>query len=440
MSNLSPDDSARKGRAYLAANPGHKIFPVKAGKKFPPLVQDPYGAGASDDPAQIDAWAKQHPRCNWGVTAAASNLMIADIDTKTGKFGEATYDWLDLDHGWPPTRTVTTPSGGRHQYYSGPHIFALGRHGFGVDIDSPHYALIPGSVVEGSGSYELTNDLPIAPAPQWFYDIIKSAKTKIEHVDDIVVDLDQPRNIEWVIDYLKEDAEPAIEGKNGDHTTLRIAMSVKDIGISRDLAIELMNEHYNPRCEPPWPIEMLTTKVDNAFAYAKHSKTGGKTAEADFADDAPELDSIVVQGDPDKIAKQVADRVTNKGTPKATLDEFGRSKIVYREQDMPTVIADAMNALKADTKHDRIFRRGSNLVRLNQILTDDDFELTPGKVKRRRGALTICEIVPNYMALRLAEAAVFYVKGKPAKDSAKATNDPATTTPTDSTTSNGDQQ
>ncbi len=314
-------DTLQLALDYLAFNPTRFLFPIKAGAKFPPLIQDNLAA-ASNDPEQIKAWAKKWPGCNWGVSLKKSNLMVADVDTKPGKNGQATFDDLDLMYGWPETERVKTPSGGYHLYYDGEHIFALGKHGFGPDIDSPNYVLMCGCVFKDGTSYVAGNARASVPAPQWFYDVIKASKTKIANVDDIVVDLDKPENIEWVIDYLKEDAEPAIEGKSGDHTTLRIAMSVKDAGISRDLAIELMNEHYNPRCEPPWDIEDLTRKVDNAYAYAKHSKTGGKTAEADFAEDV-DFDPLTIKpkGDPKKAAKSARDRREDRKREAAKSDD-----------------------------------------------------------------------------------------------------------------------
>src|SRR5207244_3379828 len=104
-------------------------------------------------------------------------------------------------------------------------------------------------------------------------------------------------------------AEPAIEGKSGDATTLKVAMSLRDNGISEPRAVELMNEYYNGRCEPAWEIEALTTKVRNAYAYASMSQIGGKTAEADFSDDDVKAaaNSIKPKGDAKKIEREKAE-------------------------------------------------------------------------------------------------------------------------------------
>jgi hypothetical protein len=292
---------------YLALNPGRYLFPIKALAKFPPLVQDNLAGNASNDPEQIRAWHKKWPGCNWGVAHRKSNLLVADVDTNAAKkkVGQQTYDLLDLEYGWPDTEITTTPSGGHHHIYEGPHIFALGKYGLGEDIDSPNYTLIAGCTFKDGTSY-VGNGKVAVSTPQWIYDLIGRAKVRIASVDETVVDLDKPENVAWAKDYLRSDAEPSIEGKGGEHQTLKVAMSLRDNGISESLAVELMNDFYNVPglCEPEWELEELTKKIQNAYAYANLSKAGGKTAEADFGDDDSDeiADSIKVHAkDPKKI-------------------------------------------------------------------------------------------------------------------------------------------
>src|ERR1035437_6798234 len=116
------------------------LFPIKPGKKFPPLIRDNL-AKASNDPVQLEAWEKRWPGGNWGLSHKVSGVMVADIDVNKakGKTGDETYLDLDLIYGWPETETTTTPSGGFHKVYIGPHIMALGGNGIGRDIDRPNY-------------------------------------------------------------------------------------------------------------------------------------------------------------------------------------------------------------------------------------------------------------------------------------------------------------
>jgi hypothetical protein len=274
------------------------LFPIKAGAKFPPLLKDNLDSNASNDPAQIKRWVEQFGPVNWGVAHRKSRLLIADVDTNPtkGKRGQATYDDLDLMFGWPDTETTTTPSGGFHKVYEGwedanhpAHIMALGENGIGLAIDSPNYTLIPGCTFADGTSY-VGNDVDAVRCPEWIYDTIKSSKTKarISNAGEVVVELDQPANIELAIDFLENDAVPAIEGSGGDFNTYKTCAYLKDLGISSVLAVDLLLEYYNPRCVPEWAREDLERKVDNAFAYTNLSKAGGKTAEADFDDDPPE--------------------------------------------------------------------------------------------------------------------------------------------------------
>jgi hypothetical protein len=298
-------DSLVLALAYLKRHPTRFIFPIRAGAKFPPCVRDNLETNCSNDPTQISKWARQFRNCNWGVAHRKSGLMVADVDTNPakGKQGQVTFDALDLMYGWPDTETVTTPSGGHHHYYVGEHVMALGKNGVGLDIDFPNYTLIPGCTFDDGTSYVLTSDVDAVACPQWIYDTIKNAKAsaRITSAGEIVVDLDQPANVALAIDFLKTDAEPAIEGSGGDFNTYKTAAYLKDIGISPALALDLMLEHYNPRCEPEWDRDGMERKVASAYTYTNLSKVGGKTAEADFADDPPEM-NFKLKGDPNNIS------------------------------------------------------------------------------------------------------------------------------------------
>ncbi|HEY5305174.1 MAG TPA: bifunctional DNA primase/polymerase [Pseudolabrys sp.] len=271
--------------AYVAADAGRFLFPIKKGAKSPPLIADNLDR-ASNDPAQIRAWSKQFPDCNWGLALRMSHLIVADVDTKPGKVGQQTYDALDLEYGWPKTETVTTPSGGLHYYFDGPHVFALGEHGFGKDIDSPNYVLIPGCRLADGTSYEAIDDTPVIPAPEWFSEFLKPREmTEAQTVS--VVDWDKPGNVEWAISYLKADAPCAIEGQGGERTTFGVAAIVRDHGISEPKCLDLMMQYYNVpgTCDPEWEAADLAKKINNAYSYSSIRAPGAGTAEADFAND-----------------------------------------------------------------------------------------------------------------------------------------------------------
>jgi hypothetical protein len=299
---------------YLPLHPTRYVFPMKREAKFPPLVQDNLDGNCSNDPEQVKKWHAKWPGCNWGLAHKKSGVLVVDVDTNQakGKVGQDTFDELDILYGFPETEVTTTPSGGKHYIYEGEHIFALGENGLGKDIDSPNYSLLPGCKLKDGSEY-VSNGKVAVPTPEWIYDKLKRGKERLADAGVAVVDLDQPKMVEWAIDYLRNDAEPAIEGKLGDFQTLKVAMSLRDNGISESLAVDLLNEYYNDRCVPPWDIEGLTAKVRNAYDFASLSKLGGKTAEADFADDdAVEVAaSIKPKGDKKKSKKEAKDRAAS---------------------------------------------------------------------------------------------------------------------------------
>lgn len=281
---------------YLTRYPNRYLFPIKAAAKYPPLVKDNLAGNASNDPEQIKKWVKQFTRRdgvgpNWGVALKKSSLFVVDVDCNAakGKQGQTTFDDLDLLYGFPDTEKVVTPSGGFHLYYDGEHVFKLGKYGLGQDIDSPNYVLIEGCTFKDGTSYKRVNpETPTAPKPSWFAEVIRAAaKERVTNASEAAVDLDKPAAIAWARDYLKNDAEPAIQGQGGENATFRVACSLRDNGISQGTAFELMNELYNVpgSCDPEWEPEELRAKIGNAYTYASLAMAGGKTAEAEFMSD-----------------------------------------------------------------------------------------------------------------------------------------------------------
>ncbi|MGH6670741.1 MAG: bifunctional DNA primase/polymerase [Xanthobacteraceae bacterium] len=296
----------------LAAYPQVNLFPITAAHKAPPCFKHNLEL-ASGDPAVLAQWAARYPGCNWGISLAKSGLIVMDVDTKPGKRGAETLQRLELLHGpLPPTLTVRTPSGGLHYYFT---ETANVRHvprtsAFGPDIDSTNYVVAPGAVtIEGprqaAGRYQIMppTSTPIAPAPAWFSEYLVKATVGDNSAAGQIpaVDLDQPQNIAWAIQFLKRDAKPAVQNQNGESTAFAVAARLKDVGISKETAITLMAEHYNERCEPPWsffdgPIaDRLDVKIGNAWNYAHQTQPGALSAGAAFADDpidAAALDAI----------------------------------------------------------------------------------------------------------------------------------------------------
>jgi hypothetical protein len=326
--------------AYLKEFPNRCLFPIKAGAKYPPQIKNNL-ALASNDPEQIREWHAKWPNCNWGLSLFndKSGVIVIDVDTKEGKAGQLSFDLLELEYGnFPTTERVRTPSGGFHLYYIGKHVFALGKYGFGEGIDSPGYVLIAGCRFKDGTSYELDDYSPAAAAPEWFYDVLsKAKKERVANASESAIELDLPDNVEWAKTFLTEDAEPAIEGKSGEATTFKVAASLRDMGISAEMALELMVEFYNERCVPPWERDGLNTKIVNAYNYASLSQAGAKSVQAEFIepDDFTDAD---IQGDRAVIDRQRAarrkDAVATKKieADRAALPEDQKEKLWTREE------------------------------------------------------------------------------------------------------------
>jgi len=146
---------------------GWCLHPLRPGDKKPLLKN--WQHEATCEPRQLDRWAEQYPRCNWGaVTGGRSGIFVVDLD------GEAGLDWLKarIDDGFdlPETWTVRTPRGGLHLYFQ--HKPGIrnsgGRIAEDVDVRGEGgYAVCPPSALD-SGRYEIVDPTcPASPAPQW---------------------------------------------------------------------------------------------------------------------------------------------------------------------------------------------------------------------------------------------------------------------------------
>lgn len=102
------------------------------------------------------------------------------------------------------------------------------------------------------------------------------------------IELDTAQAIAAATEHLKDYADLAVEGAGGDATTFAEACRAQDFGLSVDAALELMLEHWNPRCSPPWDPEELRRKVENAERY-RQTPVGSSSAELEFDDVSDEV-------------------------------------------------------------------------------------------------------------------------------------------------------
>lgn len=75
-------------------------------------------------------------------------------------------------------------------------------------------------------------------------------------------------------------AEPAVEGAGGDTHTIVVANAILD-HVSPAVALEILLDHWDERCAPPWGPEDLEEKIANA-ASSRQNAIQCKAIEADF--------------------------------------------------------------------------------------------------------------------------------------------------------------
>ena len=87
------------------------------------------------------------------------------------------------------------------------------------------------------------------------------------------------RDLNNVIGFISHAAYPAVDGEGGTHELYRVAGYGHDHGIPLQTMQDLLWEHYNPRCEPPWSERgrgHFNQVVYRAYKYAL-SAPGCKT-------------------------------------------------------------------------------------------------------------------------------------------------------------------
>ena len=165
------------------ARQGHYVFPLAKGTKRPVLKQSWIDI-SSNDPVLIQAWAGQHPQCNWAVDCGKSGLAVIDIDVRDGKPGMTSWEEVCAFRGpLPETYQVQTPSGGLHIYFRGEiATSAQTKLGAGVDTRGKGgYIVLPGSKLDTDKlPYIVTNGAEVALLPHWLKSMVRDKSVPLE--------------------------------------------------------------------------------------------------------------------------------------------------------------------------------------------------------------------------------------------------------------------
>ena len=76
--------------------------------------------------------------------------------------------------------------------------------------------------------------------------------------------------IEWAKNYLADRAEPAVQGQGGSGRFFHVACHLMYSALPLDVLRQLIEEVYNPRCQPPWSGPEIEHKLEDAdLAFSK---------------------------------------------------------------------------------------------------------------------------------------------------------------------------
>lgn len=277
-------------QALMLAEQGFYVFPLRPNSKLPAI--DDFPNRATRDPEQIkkfwvDPVMDFEQPYNIGISTTKYNgsqaLIVVDVDNKGTKKGDEELLKLELEgYEFLETATQVTPTGGQHLVYrtKAPITQGTNKLGVGLDIRSKGgYIVGHGSVIDGKPYIWKSASTPVAECPQW---IIEKCGRQIDktELESGPVQVDPAAARRRALTYL-ETAPVSIEGQGGDETAFKVCAKLKDMGVAREDALDILTEGWVDRCEPPWSPEELRRKIDNAYNYGQNTQ-GVRAPEADF--------------------------------------------------------------------------------------------------------------------------------------------------------------
>ena len=227
---------------------GWKIFPIKVKDKAPAT---PNGfKDSTNDLAIIEGWWSKE---DYNIGLDLTGICVIDIDTHGGVNGYASLTEFDM----PTTITASTPTGGRHYYFkTSEEVSRKTSFRPGIDRLTNGYVLLPESTHPNGGTYQwLPNrspwDLDMAELPKEFKENKTLTPWATAPLPTTTPQIKQDIKDRAIL-YVKE-CEPAIQG-NGGHNQLLYAASalVNGFNLSDQEAINILWNHFNPMCSPPW--------------------------------------------------------------------------------------------------------------------------------------------------------------------------------------------
>ena len=289
-------------KAVALAKMGFRVFPLKAGTKdiliYPhnkpkPPKREYHKHIPSSDPGDVAAmWTGANDKAlNYNIGINTDDLLVIDVDNKSGKSGDLSLLQLVMENGLEVTTVeARTPTGGRHLFYKLPEGLSVrntaSKLASGIDTRGHHGFVVAAGSVVPKGEYQWVRApgaVAMADAPEWIVRACAASdrpEREATTVDGL--ELDAPEAIDRAIAWLEKDAPEAVENNGGNTATFRVAATVKDMGISEETCFDLLVEHWNDeKALPPWSVGELEQIVGNAYVYGKQP-IGVASATAQF--------------------------------------------------------------------------------------------------------------------------------------------------------------
>ncbi len=249
--------------ALYWASRGFPVFPLQENGKSPAYDGSWIDLSTTDPSTIRGYWTDPvlGTERDFNIGVNCTDRVVVDIDVKDGKDGLNQYRALG---GTYDTLVVATPSGGYHCYYEGPDSSNV-PIAKDVDIRSHNgFVVAPGSTIDGV-PYQVVNDIEPIWVPIEVDQLLKPPYSRRD--GGASQGHDTPSSIEAGRNFLIH-AETAVQGARGDDVTFQTAARLcREFALSIDAAYELMVEHWNDRCSPPWDLYELRQKVENAAEY-----------------------------------------------------------------------------------------------------------------------------------------------------------------------------
>ncbi len=254
--------AVRKG-GYLVRSDDHKRF-TGVWKSYPDELYDSLEEGATDKP--LERFLRD----------AGLNKKIKTYIVRTGGGGHHIHFKIDEDFR-VASRLANYPG---LEFKRGPGLYLIGPGSIHPDTQKPYI------VKRGDAQ-------SILPVSAEMLSILRASDYARDAGLDTYEDTDEA--IRVVTQYMKT-IDPAVQGDFGDEHTVRVATFGHDWGLPPETTLDLMLEHFNPRCLPPWNTAKLEVKVRSAYNSAK-DKPGNRNPLRDFKDLEIATDGVVLTPD-----------------------------------------------------------------------------------------------------------------------------------------------